>query len=248
MTALGRFVVAARWWVIAAWTVLAVAGVFAAPRATSALSYDFSLPGQPGSGANQQILARYGSGGDNAPVLVVTSQRPGRALSPAAQEITETVTRAVPGARVDSFATDRALRSADGRTGVIVVYPRAASGPDAYPQALPALQQAAGQASRQVQLPVMVTGQDALTSGSGGGSIGQTSVIGIVIGAVIVIGGVCIYIFRDAGRRSAKDRRGADSRALSGQARVPGSKREKPRKLSAQEKKRRKRGRAPRRK
>ena len=198
MTALGRFVVAARWWVIAAWTVLAVAGVFAAPRATSALSYDFSLPGQPGSGANQQILARYGSGGDNAPVLVVTSQRPGRALSPAAQEITETVTRAVPGARVDSFATDRALRSADGRTGVIVVYPRAASGPDAYPQALPALQQAAGQASRQVQLPVMVTGQDALTSGSGGGSpsvlaetlfgaIGALVVLALVFGSFLAL-------------------------------------------------------------
>jgi RND superfamily putative drug exporter len=188
MAALGRLVVAARWWVIGAWIVLAVAGVFAAPRATSALSYDFSLPGQPGSVANQQILARYGSGGDNAPVLVVVSHEPGRPLSSAARIVTAAVTRVVPGARVDSFATDSALRSADGRTGVILIYPRAAAGPDAYPQALPALERAARQASRQVRLPVAVTGQDALASGSGGGgpSVLAETLFGAV-GALVVL-------------------------------------------------------------
>jgi hypothetical protein len=86
------------------------------------------------------------------------------------------------------------------------------------------------------------------TTSGGGGSIGQTSILGIVIGAVVVIGGVCFYIFRDAGRRTAARGRRADAAALPPEKSVPGSKRVKPRKLSAQERKRRKRGRAPRRK
>jgi hypothetical protein len=85
------------------------------------------------------------------------------------------------------------------------------------------------------------------TSASGGGSIGKTSIYGIVIGSVIVIGGVCFYIFRDAARRAPS--RGRRAAAEPSQDRkVPGSQRVKPRKLSAQERRRRKRGRAPRRK
>jgi hypothetical protein len=89
--------------------------------------------------------------------------------------------------------------------------------------------------------------QTTTTSASGGGSFNQTAVLGIVIGAVVVIGGVCWYIFRDAGRRTRRHGRAADA-PRSTQPSVPGSKRVKPRKLSPQERKRRKRGRAPRRK
>jgi hypothetical protein len=85
------------------------------------------------------------------------------------------------------------------------------------------------------------------TAAGGGGSISSASVLGIVIGAIVVIGGVCLYIFRDAARRTVKHGRAADA-PRSTQPSVPGSKRVKPRKLSAQERKRRKRGRAPRRK
>jgi len=85
------------------------------------------------------------------------------------------------------------------------------------------------------------------TSAGGGGSIGKSSIIGIVVGAVIVIGGVCFFIFRDARRRAPSRGRRADA-GSSPEPRVPGSQRVKPRKLSAQERRRRKRGRAPRRK
>jgi predicted PurR-regulated permease PerM len=85
------------------------------------------------------------------------------------------------------------------------------------------------------------------TAASGGGSIGNSSIIGIVVGAVIVIGGVCFFIFRDAGRRAPSRGRRADA-GPSPERNVPGSQRVKPRKLSAQERRRRKRGRAPRRK
>ena len=67
MISLARFVIAHRWWVLAAWLLLAVAGGYAAPKAISALTYDFGLPGQAGYEANQQIMRQFGSGGDNAP-------------------------------------------------------------------------------------------------------------------------------------------------------------------------------------
>jgi hypothetical protein len=85
------------------------------------------------------------------------------------------------------------------------------------------------------------------TTASGGGSIGNSSIIGIVVGSVIVIGGVCFYIFRDAARRAPSRGRRADA-GPTPDKKVPGSQRVKPRKLSTQERRRRKRGRAPRRK
>jgi hypothetical protein len=91
------------------------------------------------------------------------------------------------------------------------------------------------------------TSASTTTAASGGGSLGQTSVIGIVVGAVIVIGGVTFFIFRDAGRRAPSRARRGDGES-GAERRVPGSQRVKPRKLSAQERRRRKRGRAPRRK
>jgi hypothetical protein len=91
------------------------------------------------------------------------------------------------------------------------------------------------------------TAANSTTTASGGGSIGKSSIIGIVIGSVIVIGGVCFYIFRDARRRAPSRGRRADAGPVPDK-KVPGSQRPNPRKLSSQERRRRKRGRAPRRK
>ena len=80
MSVLARFVIAHRRWVLLAWLLLAVAGGYAAPKATSALSYDFGLPGQHGYEANQQVVQQFGSGGDNAPAkprrMVLRAQEP----------------------------------------------------------------------------------------------------------------------------------------------------------------------------
>ncbi|MDI5968738.1 MMPL family transporter [Streptomyces sp. SL13] len=185
MRALARFVVRYRWWVTAAWVLLAAAGAFAAPRATSALSYDFGLPGRPGYRANQEILHGFGSGGDDAPVLLVAGNgtRPVRPADAAA--IVPAVRAAMPGARVASFGTDTALRSRDGRTGVILVYPRPGHGQDPYAAALPALQRV----TRSSRVPLAVTGQDALMRGGGGGGAGvlAETVFGGVAALVILL-------------------------------------------------------------
>ncbi|MEU8615734.1 MMPL family transporter, partial [Actinoplanes sp. NPDC048791] len=117
MNALSRFVVAHRWWVLVSWLLLAAVGGFAAPKATAALSYDFSLPGQDGYETNKVITEQFGSGGDFSPILLVIAD----AGDPA--PVVQAATAAVPGARILSPADEPALRAPDGRTSVVVVYP-----------------------------------------------------------------------------------------------------------------------------
>ena len=90
------------------------------------------------------------------------------------------------------------------------------------------------------QPPVVVN----TTAGSGGGGgISAQSAIGIAIAAFVVIVGIGIAIMRDARRRVGRAKPQTPP-----EERIPGSKRPpKARKLSATERRRRKRGRAPRR-
>jgi putative drug exporter of the RND superfamily len=170
---LSRFVVRHRLWVLLAWLALAATGGFAAPKATAALTYDFSLPGQPGYETNRVIAQRFGSGGDAPPILLVDA----RPSAQRAGTIAASVRRALPGASVLSYADEKALLSADGRTGVVVVYPRIEPGPDPYAAALPVLEKVA--AAEQVT----VTGKDALAA-EGGGDRGADVLVETIFGGV----------------------------------------------------------------
>jgi hypothetical protein len=80
------------------------------------------------------------------------------------------------------------------------------------------------------------------TSGDSGLSGG--GIVLVVIGAVILIGGIAYFIWRDS-RRHTRGRHAATAKSQPPRPSVPGSKRPtKARQLSAAEKKRRKRGRA----
>ncbi|GAB2466497.1 MMPL family transporter [Jatrophihabitans fulvus] len=183
MHRLARFVVARRWWVVAGWLLLAVAGAVAAGPATSALSYDFGLPDQPGYEANQQLVQRFGSGGANAPVLLVV----GDGSTPVAEADGRTVAaaarKAAPGSRVASFTDHPELRSDDGRTAVVLVYPRPVPGGDPYAAALPALRKTT-QTLAEDGTPVVVTGQDELSSEGGDGGGGATVLAETLFGGV----------------------------------------------------------------
>jgi hypothetical protein len=79
------------------------------------------------------------------------------------------------------------------------------------------------------------------TQTNGGSSLSSGSALAIVIGAVVVLGGISFYIWRDARRRAPA----TTADALGGAGHRAGSKAPpKPRKLSAAERKRRKRGKA----
>lgn len=172
VNALSRFVVAHRWWVLVSWLLLAAVGGFAAPKATAALSYDFSLPGQDGYETNKVITERFGSGGDLSPILLVVAD----AGDPA--PVVRAATAAVPGARILSPADEPALRAPDGRTSVVVVYPTPVPGPEPYVAALPALRQVAASAA----VPVTVTGKDILESGEDGDSGGADVLVETIAG------------------------------------------------------------------
>ena len=90
--------------------------------------------------------------------------------------------------------------------------------------------------------PTVISTATASTSGSSG--LSGNSAIAIAIGAFVVLGGISYFIWRDARRRAPVAARAAADRDRQN---VPGSRAPpKARKLSAAERKRRKRGRAKR--
>jgi hypothetical protein len=80
------------------------------------------------------------------------------------------------------------------------------------------------------------------TSSTSGGGLSGGDAVAIAIGAVVLLGGISFFIWRDARRRAPVRHHPAAVGA--GKTSLPGSKRVKPRKLSPAERRRRKRGRA----
>src|SRR4051794_23430565 len=80
MTSLTKFVLRHRKWVIGFWLVMLVAGGAAGGQLSNRLSLDFSLPGQPGYEAGQQIMHRYGNGGGQAPSILVVRAPAGQTV------------------------------------------------------------------------------------------------------------------------------------------------------------------------
>jgi len=81
------------------------------------------------------------------------------------------------------------------------------------------------------------------STSSGGGFSGADAAL-IAVGAIVVLGGISLFIWRDS-RRRAPVRQGAAAMAgLGGRARAGSKPRPKPRKPSPAERRRRKRGRA----
>lgn len=88
------------------------------------------------------------------------------------------------------------------------------------------------------------TAQTAITSTStSGGGLSGADAVAIAIGALVILGGISLFIWYDARRRAPVRRRAAMATAGEG-ARTGSKQRAKPRKLSPAERRRRKRGRA----
>jgi RND superfamily putative drug exporter len=118
MTTLVRFVLRHRRWVVLLWLAAMVAGGVSAQTVNNRLSYDFSLPGQPGTDTSAKIQRIWHTTGQSAPDLLVVSAPPGRRDDPAAAEATfAAVAKAVPQVRVIGYAQTRdpVFRTRDGR-------------------------------------------------------------------------------------------------------------------------------------
>ncbi|CAA9242646.1 MAG: hypothetical protein AVDCRST_MAG41-1527 [uncultured Corynebacteriales bacterium] len=125
MEKLARFVLRHRLLVGLAWLVLLIAGGAAAGPATDRLSFDFSLPGQPGYEAETQLIETFGSTSADTLIPVVTVPA-GSTVQQRAAEIAgvfDAVRTQVPGLRVVDLAStgDDRFVTDDGRSTFALV-------------------------------------------------------------------------------------------------------------------------------
>ncbi len=198
MASVTRWVLAHKRAVVIFWAVLALVGAASAGSASKALKQKFSVPGKEGWITNQAINHSFrGTGGNTAPLLPVVTLPQGRTVSsPGVRAqlaaVEAQVRHVVPGARVAGWAGtgDSAFLSADRRTTFVVAYPPPepnesfGNNPEAAKQLTRALSTA-----RVGGAPVHVTGYDALSVQSGGGSGPGVAVEALLggIGALLVL-------------------------------------------------------------
>ncbi|CUR58724.1 conserved membrane hypothetical protein [metagenome] len=152
MERLARTVMHHRRIVSGIWFLLFVAGMFSASQLSDRLTLDFSLPGQPGDTAEQQLVENYGVSSFDTYVAVVTVPD-GQSVSDSADEVTgvfAAVRTAVPGIRLTDLAStgDQGFVTDDQRTTYALIQgPLPQSfGPGIEAQIEPALAAAADQA------------------------------------------------------------------------------------------------------
>jgi RND superfamily putative drug exporter len=113
------FVLRHRRLVALAWLLIFVAGVASVSSTVNRLTFDFSLPGQPGHDTSVKILAAYNSATEQPPFLLVLSAPAGQQLDPGqADAAFAAVAQAVPTARLIGHAQtgDSAFVTRDGRS------------------------------------------------------------------------------------------------------------------------------------
>lgn len=175
------------------WLCVAIAGGATAARTVDALSYDFSLPGQPAYMANSQIQQIYRSGGVNDP-LVLTATAPGGYLGTPAgiaqfSAVAEQIAASAPGTRTATPANSGSavLVAADGTQAVALLYPQTVPGPEPYAAALPAIEKAVAQAQVGAA-PVQLTSTILLAENGGGDHRGiLVEIVLGGLGAVLVL-------------------------------------------------------------
>src|ERR671911_652633 len=201
VSSLTRWVLAHTRTVVISWLVLTIAGIAVAGPAADALTPGYSVPGKEGWETNEAIAARYGAtGGDTPPLVPVVTLPEGMTVDTEGVRgelavIDDRLRRAVPGARIASFAStgDRTFVSEDGRTIFALAYPP----PDPNSQWGEASEaaKAAGRALQGLRVagePVRLTGIDALEEDSGADSQGTSVLVETLIGA---FGALLVLIF-----------------------------------------------------
>ncbi|HWH46092.1 MAG TPA: MMPL family transporter, partial [Thermoleophilaceae bacterium] len=186
------------------WIALTLVGMGAAGPASEALDQRFSVPDREGWETSQEILAVYGNGGENPPIVPVVDLPEGTTVDSAGVRaslggLEERARAAVPGSRVAGFGStgDRAFVSEDGGTAFVYVFPPRSEEPfggniDASRDLIEAVgsEEVAG-------APVRVTGYDALFDSSGEGAEGPGVLLEAVIGGTGALF-VLIFVFGSA--------------------------------------------------
>ncbi len=118
---LAVWVLAHRRIVIAVWVLAFLGGAAGAGQVSKRLSFDFSLPGQPGYETGKKITRLYGNGGDNPSSVLLVTVAPGQSILGERAQILAAFAKArgaSPRARIVDFGSsgDRRFISSDGRS------------------------------------------------------------------------------------------------------------------------------------
>jgi RND superfamily putative drug exporter len=113
--------------VIGFWIVLLIAGGAGAGQVSKRLSFDFSLPGQPGYETAKKITHIYGNGGQTVPSIVVVTTPAGQTVRQDASQIAvamQRLRRAQPELRVVDYAAthDPRFITGDGRSTLALLF------------------------------------------------------------------------------------------------------------------------------
>ena len=177
--------------VVLFWLLLAIGGMAAGGQVSKRLTYEYSLPGEPGAKTAEQITQTFGNGGYTAPYLVSVTLPEGQTISGHEAEIAgafNAVADQVTAVRVldEANTGDTAFRTKDGRSSYALVFYRFdADGTGQLPteQIRAALETAKPPGAR-----VGVTGENALASGSSSGGPGVLAEVFIgAVGALAVL-------------------------------------------------------------
>jgi RND superfamily putative drug exporter len=178
------------------WLVMFVLGVFAAGKATSRLTVDFSLPGQPGYEASTKILKEYGNGANNPPFIPVVTVPAGTTVQDQQRKITavfDEIQTTLPNVRVADYANtkDNVFFTDDGRTTYALVYsppPVDFTSPSPSTLIQPILDKANADTGFQWQL----TGYELLAAGNSSNSSAPSVFAETVLGA---LGALAVLLF-----------------------------------------------------
>jgi RND superfamily putative drug exporter len=191
---LARLVLRHRMLVVLTWLALLVAGGIAAGPVTDRLSFDFSLPGQPGYEAERELISTFGTSTADTlvPVITVPDGSTVRERAADIAGVFDAVRVAVPQARVVDLAGsgDARFVTDDGRsTFALVQGPEPQGfGPGLEALLVPAVQQAAASAG----LESGVTSYVLLAAG--GDTEGPSVLVETLFGAVGALA-VLVFVF-----------------------------------------------------
>lgn len=174
------------------WLIVVVAGAAAAGRVGERLTFDFSLPGQPGYQAEQQLVSDYGVSSFDTLIPVVTVPAGSTVADRQADVdgVFAAVRTALPEVRVVDRASsgDARFTSPDGRTAFALVQGPlpAGFGPGIETTVLPTVQAAA----QQVGFDAGLTSYNLLSAG--GDTQGPSVLAETLIGA---LGALAVLLF-----------------------------------------------------
>jgi RND superfamily putative drug exporter len=189
----GELVLRHRWVIVIGWLVVAVAGGAVVSTVSDRMTVNFSLPGQPGDTAANEIIAAFHNGGNTSPLIATVTLPAGQTITGHEAEVAKafaTLGSANPKQPLrvvdESTTGDKAFRTSNDRTAyAMVFYPFPQSFADQVPT------KPVEQAVKTAAPPgstVGVTGMDALAVGddSGGNGVLTETLLGAV-GALVVL-------------------------------------------------------------